>query len=100
MGFGQRLTVTTAEVDSTGGRMRTGAQAIRGELDSLIAEVTGLTSGSWTGSASNAFSGHYAQLNEGWKQVETALEGIAQQLRGTAVTYDDTETQLSRQFRA
>ena len=99
MGFGHRFTVATTDVDSVGGRLRTGAQSVRAELDALIAEVSGLTSGSWTGQASAAFSSHYAQLNQGWKQVEAALEGIAQQLRGTAATYSDTEDQIARQFR-
>jgi WXG100 family type VII secretion target len=95
-----RFTVATDAVDSAGGRLRTGAQSIRAELDALVAEVTGLTSGEWTGTASGAFADQYAQLNEGWKQIETALEGIAAQLGTTATAYSDTEERLARGYRA
>lgn len=95
-----RFTVATDAVDSTGGRLRTGAQSIRAELDALVAEVTGLTSGEWTGTASSAFSEQYAQLNEGWKQVEAALEGIAGKLGTTATAYSDMEEQVARSYRS
>lgn len=95
-----RFTVATEAVDSTGGRLRTGAQSIRAELDGLVAEVTGLTSGEWTGTASGAFSEQYTQLNEGWKQIETALEGIASKLGGTATDYSDVEERVARSYRA
>lgn len=100
MGFGHRFRVDTADVDSTGARLRTGARSIRTELDSLIANVTGLTSSSWTGSASGAFGAHYTQLNQGWKQVEAALDGIADSLKGTSAAYADTEEAVARQYRA
>ena len=95
-----RFTVATEAVDSAGGRLRTGAQSIRAELDALVAEVTGLTSSEWTGAAAGAFSDQYTQLNEGWKQVETALEGIAQRLGSTATAYSDVEDQIARSYRA
>lgn len=100
MGFGHRLSVDTADVDTTGGRLRTGARSIRTELDSLIANVTGLTSTSWRGRASESFGAHYAELNQGWQQVEAALEGIANSLKGTSAAYADTEDVVSRQYRA
>jgi 6 kDa early secretory antigenic target len=95
-----RFTVATEAVDSTGGRLRTGAQSIRAELDALVAEVTGLTSSEWTGTASGAFSEQYTQLNEGWKQIETALDGIASRLGGTATEYSDLEERVARSYRA
>lgn len=95
-----RFAVATEAVDSTGGRLRTGAQSIRAELDALVAEVTGLTSSEWTGTASGAFSDQYTQLNEGWKQVEIALEGIAAKLGGTATAYTDVEERIARSYRA
>jgi WXG100 family type VII secretion target len=98
--FGHRLTVTTDAVDSTGGRLRTGAQSIRAELDTLVAEVTGLTSRDWTGAASSAFGELYAQLNQGWKQVETALEGMAANLHATASDYAEHEERIARSYRS
>jgi early secretory antigenic target protein ESAT-6 len=95
-----RFSVATDSLDSTGGRLRTGAQSIRAELDALVAEVTGLTSSEWTGVASGAFADQYAQLNEGWKQIETALDGIATKLGGTATEYSDTEDRIARGYRA
>lgn len=100
MAFGHCFSVDTADVDSTGGRLRTGARSIRAELDSLIANVTGLTSTTWKGRASSAFAGHYAELNRGWAQVEAALDGIADSLRGTSAAYADTEDSVARQYRA
>jgi WXG100 family type VII secretion target len=95
-----RIAVATEAVDSTGGRLRTGAQSIRAELDALVAEVTGLTSGEWTGTAAGASSEQYTQLNEGWKQVEAALEGIAAKLGTTATDYSDVEERVARTYRA
>lgn len=95
-----RFAVATEAVDSTGGRLRTGAQSIRAELDALVAEVTGLTSSEWTGTASGAFSEQYTQLNEGWKQIELALDDIAAKLGGTATEYGDMEERIARGYRA
>lgn len=97
--FGHRLAVATDAVDSTGARLRTGAQSIRAELDALVLEVTGLTSGEWTGTASNAFSEQYTQLNDGWKQIEAALDDIAARLEGTASEYSNLEERLARGYR-
>ena len=94
--MGHRFRVDTGAIDTSGGRVRSGAQAIRGELDRLVGEITGLTGSEWTGQASSAFAAQYQQLNEGWKQVETALESIAQQMRGTADSYSSVEEALSR----
>ena len=95
---GHRFRVDTGSIEDSGGRVRSGAQSIRHELDRLVGEITGLTGGEWTRQASSAFADQFRQLNEGWKQVETALESIAQQMRGTASAYSSTEEDLRRAY--
>lgn len=95
-----RLAVRTEALGSTGGRLRTGSQSIRAELDALVAEVTGLTSSEWTGTAATAFSEQYAQLNQGWKQVEDALQAMAAKVDATAGAYSDIEERIARSYRA
>ncbi|MFW0107601.1 WXG100 family type VII secretion target [Rothia sp. P7181] len=76
----------------------------RAQIDSIIAEVNGLTSslqdleGSWTGAASLNFQGVLAQWRATQQQVEQSIAHINEALSRAGVNYADTESANAAMF--
>ncbi|WP_062304680.1 WXG100 family type VII secretion target [Demequina subtropica] len=89
--------VDAAEVSAVSARAARSADAIRGEVAALMAELTRLDS-SWRGGAATAF----ADVREQWRgaqaHVESALDAITQALGHAARSYEDAEATASRLF--
>lgn len=79
------------------------AQA-RAHVDSIIAEVNGMTSSlqdlqnSWTGSASVNFQGVLSNWRATQRQVEEAIAQINDALSKAGMNYDDTESANAAMF--
>jgi WXG100 family type VII secretion target len=91
------ITVTPDQLRQTAGNLRTGSGNIGAELGRLVSDVRGMLGG-WDGQAAAAFDGYYHAANDGFRQVETALEGIAQMLLGTADQYEQHDADLASRF--
>ncbi|MFW0154771.1 WXG100 family type VII secretion target [Rothia sp. P6271] len=76
----------------------------RAQIDSIIAEVNGLTSslqdleGSWTGAASLNFQGVLAQWRATQQQVEQSIAQINEALSRAGINYADTESANAAMF--
>jgi WXG100 family type VII secretion target len=92
------LKVTSEELHSVSGQLRSASDEISNRLSSAHAQVQGLVDASWQGAASSSFGELYQQWNTSAAQLRQALDGIAQQLGSAARTYEDTESHLASQF--
>lgn len=91
------IAVTPDRLRSSSSNLTSGSSAIGAELARLLADVRDLQS-TWDGRAAVAFDGYYTSANEGFRQVEDALTGIAQMLSATADQYEQQDQQLAARF--
>ncbi len=89
--------VDSEEVAGAAAHAGRSAEAIRGEVAALVAQLQALE-GSWQGSASTAFAGVLAQWRGAQAQVEAALESLTQALGAAAAGYAEAEASAARMF--
>jgi WXG100 family type VII secretion target len=63
---------------------------VEGELSNLWNAITELQ-GLWQGPAQTAFSNMMRRFDDDSKRLNTALEGIAEQLKAAGSTYEESE---------
>ncbi|MFP5322091.1 MAG: WXG100 family type VII secretion target [Acidimicrobiia bacterium] len=89
------ILVTFEDIQAMAGRLQAEGGAIAAQLDSLLDAVHSLVESGWRGQAAGAFGGLYANATQGWKEVETALVGMAELLRGIGGQYESQEAAIA-----
>lgn len=89
------ILVTFEDIHAMAGRLQAEGGAIASQLDSLLDAVLAMVEGGWRGQAAGAFGGLYASATRGWKDVETALVGMAEMLRGIGDQYESQEAAIA-----
>lgn len=89
------ILVTFEDITAMAGRLRNEGGAIAGQLDSLLAAVQAMVESGWRGQAAGAFHGLYANATQGWKEVETALVGMAEMLNNIGSQYEQQESSIA-----
>jgi len=89
------ILVTFEDLQAMAGRLQSEGGAIATQLDSLLDAVLALVESGWRGQAAGAFGGLYADATQGWKEVETALVGMAELLRGIGNQYESQESAIA-----
>lgn len=93
------LRVTPDQLQSmSGGVARTSAD-IRGQQQSLKAQLSPLFGSDWTGAAAAQFATLYDQFDQHARGLSDALDGIGQLLGRAGSTYADAEQQIAASFR-
>jgi WXG100 family type VII secretion target len=88
------IKVTAEELDSVAGQLDTAAQAINEQNTTALNRVNGLVGAGWEGAASSQFNTLFTQWKQGADQVQQALAGISQLLKGAGQAYAQTEEQI------
>jgi WXG100 family type VII secretion target len=89
------ILVTFEELQSMASRLQTEGGAIASQLDSLLDAVQAMVENGWRGQAAGAFHTLYANANQGWKEVETALVQMSELLRNIGNQYQDQEASIA-----
>ena len=89
------ILVTFEDIGAMAGRLRNEGGAIAGQLDSLLDSVQAMVESGWRGQAAGAFHGLYANATQGWKEVETALVGMAEMLDNIGSQYEQQESSIA-----
>ncbi|MDZ7674109.1 MAG: WXG100 family type VII secretion target [Acidimicrobiales bacterium] len=89
------ILVTFEDIQSMASRLQSEGGAIAAQLDSLLDAVAAMVESGWQGQAAGAFHGLYANATQGWKEVETALVGMAEMLRRIGAQYQDQESSIA-----
>lgn len=89
--------VDTAEVARCASLISASANALRTEVNAMMAHITALEA-SWSGTASNQFTATAEQWRATQAVVEQSLDNISAQLAIAANTYADAEAQTSSLF--
>lgn len=88
------IKVTAEELDSVAGQLDTAAQSINDTNTTALNQVNGLVGAGWEGAASAQFNQLFQQWKQGADQVQQALHGISQLLKGAGQAYAQTEEQI------
>lgn len=88
------IKVTADELGSVSGQLTTAAQNINDVNTSAMNQVNGLVGAGWQGAASAQFNTLFTQWKSGSDQVQQALHGISQLLKGAGTAYAQTEEQI------
>jgi len=91
------IQVTPAQLQSTAGRLNSGAEEINSILSSLRGQVTSLGS-EWQGQAKGSFDGLWEKWERGARDIQEALHGISRLTTQAADNYQTTETQIASTF--
>lgn len=89
------ILVTFEDLTSMASRLQAEGGAIATQLDSLLDQVHAMVESGWRGQAAGAFGGLYASATQGWKEVETALVGMADLLRNIGTQYQEQESTIA-----
>lgn len=89
------ILVTFEDLTSMASRLQAEGAAIATQLDSLLDQVHAMVDSGWRGQAAGAFGGLYANATQGWKEVETALIGMADLLRNIGNQYQEQESTIA-----
>lgn len=89
--------VNAAEVAEAAGRARATGEAIRGEVATMLAQLTALE-GTWRGTAAHAFAALLDQWRAAQAQVDVALDALSGGLAAAASEYANAESSAARLF--
>ena len=88
------IKVTAEELGSVAGQLDSSAQTINEANTTALNQVNGLVGAGWEGAASSQFNTLFTQWKQGADQVQEALAGISQLLKGAGQAYAQTEEQI------
>ena len=91
------ITVSPDRLRQSAATLRSGGASISTELRRLLGDVRELRA-TWDGRAALSFDAHYQRADQGFRQVEQALEAIAGLLSTTAAQYEHHDADLARRF--
>lgn len=89
--------VNAEDIAQAGSRVTASANAIRAEVTTMMAALTGLEA-SWKGGASHAFSALVAEWRAAQARLEQALDAISTGLARAAADYISAESSAMRLF--
>lgn len=95
-----QTSVTSESLTAVAQQLTQGASSIETQLANLKSLVQGLVAGDWQGGASQAFAELYEQWDAAGLQLKESLEGISTQLTSAAISYDESENNITGTFRA
>lgn len=72
---------------------------VRGQHQSLRAQLSPLFGGDWAGVAASQFAALYEQFDSHARGLSDALEGIGQLLSRAGLSYAEVEQQITASFR-
>jgi WXG100 family type VII secretion target len=87
------LKVTSDQLISLSGSLKTGAESVQQQLDTMRRQIEPLAH-DWEGAASGSFQQLWTEWQTGAKQVHDALDGITKQLKSAGEAYARTEADI------
>ncbi len=87
--------VTSEQLASLAVQLKTGGDQVQSELNGMRSQASSLTA-EWQGAASANFQQLWQEWESGAKQIQDALNGIAQLLTKAANTYDAAEGAIAQ----
>lgn len=93
----QGYTGTVADFTTAHQRVVSVKEQIEGDLKGLYGQLTSLES-AWKGLAKSAFDQLMVRFTEDEKKLNTALEGIADQLKAAGSQYEESEQSQQDSF--
>ena len=93
-----KFSVDSGAVSAAAQRVQSSVSTIQSEVSSLMNQLIALQS-DWSGTAADSFSEVIRQWQTTQQQVESSLNSIQVALSRTANIYQETEQQISSQFR-
>jgi WXG100 family type VII secretion target len=91
--------VTSDSLSGVSNQLSSGSQSIESQLQNLKSLVDGLIGGDWSGAASQSFSDLYQQWDTAAVQLKDSLQGISELLGQAAMSYEESEGNISGTFR-
>jgi WXG100 family type VII secretion target len=88
------IKVTAEDLQSVSGRLSSSAETINDTNTSAMNQVNNLVGAGWEGAASVQFQTLFNSWKQGADQVQQALHGISDLLRGAGQAYAQTEDQI------
>ncbi|MBF4998430.1 WXG100 family type VII secretion target [Nocardia sp. BSTN01] len=88
---GQGFSVVPAQVRDVGTYVYGLAETLSGALDSAAEEVAELLNSSWTGDYADEFAEGWHEVEDGGRQIFSALTSMAEKLGVTADTFATTD---------
>ena len=89
----QKLTVQSEDLKSQSDQVQNGAQHVEDILARLGNEIQQLAA-NWAGGASDAFHDRWEEWDRGARNVQQAMQDMAQFLKHAAETYEQTEENI------
>jgi WXG100 family type VII secretion target len=93
------LKVTPSQLEALGGTTHRACTDIRGQHQSLKAQLAPLFGAEWSGAAAAQFTALYENFDQHAKGLCEALDGIGALLVRAGATYADVEQQIAASFR-
>ena len=93
------LKVTPSQLAALGSAITRVSAEVRGEHQSLKAQLAPLFGADWAGAAAARFAGLYEQFDQHARGMSDALDGIGVLLGRAGSAYADVEQQIAASFR-
>ncbi len=89
------IKVTSEQLASLAANLKSGNEQVQQQLASMRGQVAPVAA-DWQGAAAGNFQQLWQEWDQGAKQIQEALDGIAMLLQKAAQTYDAAESSISR----
>jgi WXG100 family type VII secretion target len=89
------IKVTSDQLASLAASLKGGNEQVQQQLASMRSQVAPVAA-DWQGAAAGNFQQLWQEWDQGAKQIQEALDGIAMLLQKAAQTYDAAESSISR----
>jgi WXG100 family type VII secretion target len=93
------LKVTPDQLSALSGAVARVSTEVRGDHQSLKAQLAPLFGADWSGAAAAQFTTLYEQFDQHARGMSDALDGIGQLLGRAGATYAEVEQQIAASFR-
>jgi WXG100 family type VII secretion target len=93
------LRVTPSQLAALSGSVSRVSGDVRGQHQSLRAQLSPLFGADWSGAAAGQFTALYEQFDRHARGMSDALDGIGQLLGRAGAAYADVEQQIATSFR-
>lgn len=93
------LRVTPGQLEALGGSTHRICADVRGEHQTLKAQLSPLFGADWSGTAAAQFAGLYANFDQHARGLCDALDGIGALLVRAGASYAEVEQQVAASFR-
>lgn len=94
------FTVTTERLDEAANRIQEKTENYGRDIEKLYSEANSLTSGAWTGIASEEFRKKLESYRGEFDSLKTSLTQFSEDLKTQSVNYNKTEDNVASSARA